>query len=395
MNSKLAETLMNARFYGAKSEPIDDVTVLREAPCGPFHWLIVDVSHGGKNDLYQLVLNDDGDDVLGTPEGAAAYRAALADIAVVHGDMSVDGEPVPFTGEQSNTSVVFGDKMFKAFRHLEHGLNPDVELLSEIGQCPHVAAVHGHTSFDIDGTDVTLSMVQDLVPGAKDGWRYALSLTEDSPAFRHEAHSLGAATAAVHRELAASFPTERMSAADFAERLHEHFASLKGRAAELADVEDAVMAVYDQLAAADSAGADDATAGVELQRIHGDLHLGQVLRTENGYTLVDFEGEPARDLDDRRRPDAAARDVAGLVRSIDYAANFNNDGVATDESTKWAADATAALLDGYGFEVDDEFQALLLRALVIDKACYELVYEVNNRPDWAGIPRAAIKRLTA
>lgn len=383
----LAATLMSARFYGAKSEPIDEVTVLREVPCGPFHWLIVNVRHGETQDLYQLLVNDAGEDVLGTPEGAAAYREAIGDIAEISGDTGVTGNPRPFKGEQSNTSVVFGGRMYKVFRRLEHGLNPDVELLSEITDCPHVAAVHGHTSYDLDGVKVTLSMVQDLVPGATDGWKYALALTGNPAAFVSEARALGAATARVHADLAAAFDTESTPARQLAQRLRGHFSSLKKRAPELSEVEEAVMGVYAALASRGES--------VNLQRIHGDLHLGQVLRSENGYTLVDFEGEPARDLEDRRRPDAAARDVAGLVRSIDYAAHLNNGGSPTAESEEWAAGAIGALLEGYGYDTRDAFQALLLRALVLDKACYELVYEANNRPDWIDIPRSAIRRLTA
>ena len=126
--------------------------------------------------------------------------------------------------------------------------------------------------------------------------------------------------------------------------------------------------------------------------MHGDLHLGQVLFTRERYVLLDFEGEPARPLAERRLPDSPARDLAGLIRSIDYAAHFNaySGRPGPADPARWAAEATEALLEGYGPLDAQKVPAGWLDAYVLDKALYEVAYEANNRPGWAGIPRAAV-----
>jgi maltokinase len=128
---------------------------------------------------------------------------------------------------------------------------------------------------------------------------------------------------------------------------------------------------------------------LDTQRVHGDFHLGQTLRTPSGWKIIDFEGEPAKTMAERRAPDSVWRDVAGMLRSFDYAAAS----VPGPHSQTWAADCRAAFLRGYA---DDELgaaEANLLRAYEADKAIYEVVYETRNRPAWVGIPLRAVAEL--
>jgi maltokinase len=150
------------------------------------------------------------------------------------------------------------------------------------------------------------------------------------------------------------------------------------------------------------------TEPVVVQRIHADYHLGQTLRTVKGWKIVDFEGEPAKPLKERVQLDSAWRDVAGMLRSFDYAAHAVEADVEEEgaqiayRALEWVERNRAAFLDGYveasdrtkGGELSGD-QEVLLRAYEVDKAVYETVYEARNRPDWISIPLAAIERLVA
>ncbi len=361
--------LADARFYGAKSEPIDAVELVDAHPLRNGTLEILAVTHGGATDMYQVVVDENGDDILGTT-GAVAYVQAIVEGAVgtLHGDAPVGHAARAVEGEQSNTSLITGSVMVKAFRRLEPGLNPDVELLSEIGDCPNVAKVHGWVTREIDGREYTLAMIQDLVLEGRDGWELALEHAARGESFAREARLLGRAVRQVHDTLKLAFPTDT---ADLGVSLQRHAEELAARNGDVAGV---VKQAHDL-----SAGLPEGA----VQRIHGDLHLGQVLRTSEDYSLIDFEGEPARTLEQRRLPDSPLRDVAGMIRSIDYAANFGDGAPAG-----WAEEATESLLAGYGIGRD-----AVLDAYVLDKALYEVVYEADNRPDWVDIPLAAVARL--
>lgn len=388
----LARMLDGARFYGAKSEPIDSVEVIREAPTDAGALLILRVHHGGRADLYQVLVDTTGSDVLAEPAVASAYGAALlAGSPPGFGRLHTVAElPTGLSGrviegEQSNTSLIFSDGtadrlMIKVFRKLEAGDNPDVELLSQIPGCANISPVLGWVTEEINGESHVLAMIQDFVADAQDGWKFALGFASRRASFGAEADLLGEATRAVHSALAEGFSTEMVPGARLAQSLEQHFDQLLTRAPDLARYDTAVRERYRALS-------DDSHA---VQRIHGDLHLGQVLRTPDTYVLIDFEGEPARPLAERRRPDSALRDVAGVIRSIDYAAHFHaRSGLAgpTDPAA-WAADATQEFLQGYGVETSP-----LLDAYILDKALYEVVYESDHRPDWVDIPLDAVKRL--
>ena len=142
----------------------------------------------------------------------------------------------------------------------------------------------------------------------------------------------------------------------------------------------------------------EAGAWPELQRVHGDLHLGQVLLVpDRGWVLLDFEGEPMRPMQDRQHPDVPARDVAGMLRSFDYVAGST--GLALPEragsAVAWADAARRAFLEGYvaASGLDLSGYRDLLAAFELDKAVYEVGYEQGHRPDWAEIPLSAVQRL--
>lgn len=355
--------LHNTRFYGAKSEPIDSQTVAEELPAGDYHWQLLNVRHGGVRDVYQVLVDKQCDeDVLGSEAGAQTYLENLASFGQVHGEIT-GHRARPLGADQSNTSLVVDDAyILKVFRKLEEGLNPDVELLSGIADCPNVAGVRGHLTRD----GRTLAMLQDLIEGGQDGFQYALQ-TGLSAA---DSHALGAAIRTVHDALASAFGQKEVPGSHIKDSLHAHLDELAGQAEVLGAHEEALRRVYDAIP-------DDA---VNIQRIHGDLHLGQTLLTTSPFQwyLIDFEGEPARPLEQRQKPDHPLRDVAGMVRSFGYAQAMDGSG------------DTDALLQGYGTDANDP----ILNAFIADKAAYEVVYEANNRPDWVDIPLKALTAIT-
>ncbi|WP_308210086.1 maltokinase N-terminal cap-like domain-containing protein [Actinomadura madurae] len=262
-----------------------------------------------------------------------------------------DLDAAPASAEQSNTSLIFGDAYIcKLFRRLSPGVNPDLEInlaLSREG-CEHVPAVHGWIELEpgahaVSGPagdePVTLALLSEFLRTATDGWHLALTSVRDWLAqpwpptadggptaadageaggdFAAEAERLGAATAAVHRALADAFgvtqaPPELLRETVFA--MNEQLDQVSSAVPQLRPYAHAIRAVFDEVAA--DAGP------LTVQRVHGDYHLGQVLRTETGWTLLDFEGEPARTPDERRAPAHPLRDVAGMLRSFEYAARF-------------------------------------------------------------------------
>ncbi|MCK7662731.1 hypothetical protein M0E87_03505 [Corynebacterium sp. CCM 9185] len=412
----LAATLSTSRYYGAKSHPIDTVEVVAATEAAGGRWLVARTPDG----LYQMLVDDSDEtlpDVLGAPEVATALGRAIAEgrpagggtLHVVGGDTDggadgtkepgeLAGEVMPaglrgrrISGEQSNTSLVFGDGtvdslMVKYFRKLQPGANPDVELLAGLSRvgCPNIATLRGWVTVDVDGWEFTTAMVQDFARGARDGWELALEYAAEGRSFADEARGLGRAVRRVHSDLASAFDT----GATGIDEVRDH---LTGRLTELAcDVP--VIGVYQEAAHAIYHGLD-ATSTTPVQRVHGDLHLGQVLRTDSGWLLIDFEGEPARPLEERRQPDSPLKDLAGVIRSFDYAAHFHSQSDSTvpgpEYPAAWARDCVNAFLEGYGTE-----NTPLLEAYRLDKALYEVAYEANNRPDWLGIPLAAVKRLT-
>jgi len=309
------------------------------------------------------------------------------------------------TGEQSNTSVICdtesGDRVIiKVFRVLHHGDNPDVttQLALTAAGSTRVPRVYGALRADWpdvgrpDGTATGhLAFAQEFLPGLDDAWRVALQEAQAGTPFGDRAEQLGTALADVHRTLAGALPTEPADAPrrDAAvATMHARLDTAAREAPAVADHVDAVRAVY--------ARAADAT-WPDLQRIHGDLHLGQVLSAPDprGWVFLDFEGEPLRPLDERSLPDVTLRDVAGMLRSFDYVAGALAHDAEPVDAAAWAAEARARFLEGYrrGTGADLAAHSALLDAFELDKAVYEVVYETRNRPDWVVIPLAAVARL--
>jgi maltokinase len=321
------------------------------------------------------------------------------------------GEPsLVLTGEQSNTSLIYSDiAILKVFRRLQPGTNPDIEILEALGRrgAQHVPTLLGSVHGEVDGEDYALAMLQEFLTSATDGWVLAKTSVRDLMAeadlhaeeaggdFAAEAHRLGAAVAEVHAELAAAFGQRPARPDELSARAEQMSARLEHAlpvVPQLAEVADGLRATYEAFA---SAGAT-----LSLQRIHGDLHLGQALRTVHRWVVIDFEGEPMAELSTRRRPDSALRDVAGMLRSFEYAAYHRVIEIGWQaqlayRAAEWAQRNRSAFCDGYAEAAghDPRTESLALRAFEADKAVYEAVYETRHRPDWLGIPLASLQRL--
>ncbi|NUS52471.1 MAG: hypothetical protein HOQ22_15710 [Nocardioidaceae bacterium] len=341
-------------------------------------------------------------------------------------DLDLDTHSTLFSGEQSNSSLAFGeDSLMKVFRKVTPGRNPDVVIHDALTRrdSEHVAALYGWLELTEPGAEepLQLAMLQQFLRTASDGWELALASVRDLFAeadlhadevggdFAGEAERLGLATAQVHDALAEAFPTETWGATELvgiAAAMSARLDAAVEAVPQLAEHADALRETFDAVA---SLGARGATA--TAQRVHGDYHLGQTLRTVRGWKIVDFEGEPAKPLDERVRPDLVWRDVAGMLRSFDYAAHAVEADVQADadarqqiafRAAEWADRNISAFLRGYvdnsgrtgeGRLSDD--QQTVLRAYIADKAVYEAVYEARNRPTWLSIPLGALERITA
>jgi maltokinase len=333
------------------------------------------------------------------------------------------------TAEQSNTSLVFGDAaILKVLRRLFPGANPDLEVadaLTRLGSA-RVAAPFGWIETRIDDEPVLLAVLSEFLAGASDGWAMATEslgrlyareaaygqeyLTVpvntgpvstspaaptplddgDSPAgnvpFAAQARQLGEATAQMHADMATAFGSRDMTHAELIALSGALNAKLEDAIAivpDLADHADRIAAAYDEVARIGSP--------VTLQRIHGDYHLGQVLYSSHGWVALDFEGEPAAPLAERRALAPAVRDVAGMLRSFDYAARHQLVGHPAAGSLAatagaWVAECQREFRAGYSAGGGADPDTTLLRALMLEKAVYEVIYEYRHRPGWLSIP---------
>lgn len=331
-----------------------------------------------------------------------AFAAAL--LGAIRGDTHPTSGAITksgvLSGEQSNTSIVVttvdGEVMVKVFRVVQHGQNPDAELqgaLSSTGASyvPHFVGALDASWRDAGETlgDGQLAIAQEFLRGAEDAWLTARRAVDAGADFSHEAFQLGRATAALHATLAERLPTEPAMPGTVAAMTALWTGRLE---AAIRDVPSLVEHKDDiQTAYAHAAQAD----WPRLQRIHGDLHLGQILHARSGgadrWVFIDFEGEPLRTIEERTRPEPGLRDLAGMLRSFDYAAASSTH----PDAGSWARRAGDAYLAGYedaGGAIGDH---ALLTAFELDKAVYEASYEARNRPSWLPIPVHAIERLTS
>lgn len=317
-------------------------------------------------------------------------------------------------GEQSNTSIICrmsapgggpGEPLIvKVFRIVQDGDNPDVVVQSALTRAgsTRVPAAFGHLSGAWDDPAGSgpekhghLAFAQEFIPGVEDAWRVALVAAAAGTDFTARARDLGVVTAEIHQALAQTLgrtePTRE--AREALERsMQDRYAAA---VASVPDLRSRSADVHRLL------GQVGSVAWPPLQRVHGDYHLGQVLDVpERGWVALDFEGEPLRPLAERVLPDLVQRDIAGMLRSFDYAAGsvrLSGSSAAAANADAWAADCRAAFLAGYE-SVAGPFDAAgqtLVRVLELDKALYEVVYEARNRPSWLPIPVDAVDRILA
>jgi len=421
------DDLARQRWFRAKQRPIAAVTEADVASLPGADLRVLDVAYadGGSSDRY-LVPTVGGREPL---DGDGAWHA-VAQLMV--GDAEARGRRGRFVGwrtpaldeiipsaaaamptlaerrltvEQSNTSVVLGDRLIlKLYRLLEAGNNPDLEVsafLTRAGFSDTPPVAGGLTYHPDDGEPAAAAMLQAFVPSHGDAWGAMLKALASEPQRGLEmARTVGDTTARMHRALASAaddpaFPARAATVAETAgwrasaeQQLAQAVTAVGGLPhAQLVAMAPAITARF-----ADTFGA--ATGEALVTRVHGDYHLGQLLaRLDGGFSVIDFEGEPGRPMPERQAAASPLRDVAGLLRSLDYAARTTQRDRPEFDGDTWLGQARAAFLDAYG-RIGPE-QSGLLQAFELEKACYEVRYEANNRPDWLWLPLAAVERLVA
>jgi trehalose synthase-fused probable maltokinase len=400
--------LARQRWFRAKHRAIVAVFEVDRATVGPGTLSVVEVSYAdrGASDRYLVPMVDgrdpaDGEGLWADVVEAIATGRHFGSFSAARLGTIAPGPRAErrLTVEQSNTSVVLDDRLIlKLYRLLEPGENPDLEVgafLTDAGFAD-TPAVLGALHYRPEGGQAAVAaMLQSFVPSRGDAWSAMLeALIPDPSAAAAMAGAIGSLTSRMHAALASrpgdpAFPSRPATVAETA----AWRASAEGQLAQAVTAvsgsdHDRLVAMAPRVTArfADTFGS--ATGEARVSRIHGDYHLGQLLaRTDGGFSVIDFEGEPARPLAERRQPGSPLRDVAGMLRSFDYAARTARAG------DGWLADARAAFLGGYGEIRPDE--AGLLAAFELEKACYEVRYEAANRPDWLWLPLDALERLAA
>jgi trehalose synthase-fused probable maltokinase len=445
------EWIVTQRWFGSKAREVAHIEVsecvmLREE-VPQLALALVEARFGeGTHETYQVPLGarpaDEGWDerVIGTADGWTLYDA-LADPAVgrelLHRMRSGSQETVeegtlrfrwaasagaypptpartvdvrPVGVEQSNSSIVFGDALIlKAFRRVEPGVNPELELLRFLSErgFPNIAPLAGWYEFEGRFIDATLGILQEFLAGARDGWELALEEAGSDPeALLDRLRGLGEVTGELHTALGSDnaspdFAPDQPSqealsllTADVDEQIERIFLDLPETEA-VAPIAGRGQDVREKLQALSHIG-----AGGRVIRTHGDYHLGQTMLSDRGWVILDFEGEPARPLPERRLKRSPLRDVAGMLRSFSYVTAGSRllRGIEVPEG--WEERARDAFLEGYFNRVEPSLlppgeapTRQLLSVFELEKAVYELRYELNNRPDWVSIPVAGILRL--
>jgi maltokinase len=360
--------------------------------------------------------------VLGSARGVFAYDAvwdselARTLLSVASAGSEHAERARPMSAEQSNSSIVFDDRVIlKLFRHLRPGRNPDVEVTTALSQAgfDHVARPLIHWRDDEDVYD--LAFGQEFLAGGTEGWALALTSLRDlytsddmeTPAeaggdFAAEAERLGRVTAEMHVALHQVF-----GAAQDAHAAAVWAGLVGGLPDRLAwasshvdrDLAGAAEPMLERLRSVTDPG--------PAIRVHGDYHLGQVMRTDLGWYVLDFEGEPERPVEDRLAPASPFKDVTGMLRSFHYASRHALVERAVGDwadmlpaARAWESHNRQAFLEGYrrhpevgALLPDAPVSAVVMAAYELDKALYELEYELSHRPEWVAIPLDALERL--
>jgi maltokinase len=444
----LATWLVKQRWFAGKGRTVHDLAVVADTEIIPgdpgLRHLIVTVSHGATSDCYQLFVGSRArlparlrHARIGTHSGLQVYdglhdtaltrtlldailddrtvgmlrfcRIPEADLSWAFTD-EAGLDSLVLTGEQSNTSLVFGESaIFKVFRRVTPGPNPDLEVSSALAKLgsSHIAEPYGWVETRMDGATTVLAILSRYLRAASDGWSLAATSVRDLYAtegaraaeaggdFAGEAERLGAATAQVHRDLADAFGRSELepeAIRELAEQMYRRLDMAIAAVPELARHADMIGDAYSNLA--------KLIEPVPAQRVHGDYHLGQVMRTRTGWVVLDFEGEPASPLAQRRARSSPLRDVAGMLRSFDYAARHQllahpDAARLAPKASDWVRRNGDAFCAGYAAAggLDPAENAVLLRALLLDKAVYEVIYEARNRPTWLPIPLQSLAEL--
>ena len=425
----LRDWLVEQRWYASKTRAVTGLDVIETVPLGEDLALtLVQARFAiGTHELYQLMLSGNGNgahDVIGdrsvavellrridagddvaTGDGHLSFRHTV-DPVVLSPDFGVRAMGV----EQSNTSIVLDERLvLKLFRKVESGINPDLEMLRFLTarEFAAIAPLHGWFEYEGESLAATLGIVQTFIPDGRDGWDLALEeIVSEPDAFLARAGDLGQITAEMHNVLASdpgdpAFSPQEPSVealglltATIDEDIERLFVRLPDDAC-VAPIRGRGEDVRERLAARAHAG----STGRHI-RIHGDYHLGQTLATPRGWVILDFEGEPARPVPYRRMKRSPLRDVASMLRSFAYATSAVElqrgqrapDGFETRARElfleRYLAAADHALLPAGEAAITN-----LLAIFELEKAIYELRYELDNRPDWVCIPVAGISRL--
>ncbi len=345
--------------------------------------------------------------------------------------------------EQSHSSFRIGDHMImKIYRQIQHGMNPELEIgryLTEKAVFPNMARVGGAIEYlEEGGRTTTLAVLQEFIPNEGDCWNEALAHLKrrseavyrgETPAddgFPERMGALGERVGMLHAALAGTsgdpaFDPEPVSGGDWAgwmeafdRSLADTLEGLDGRRPFIPDryraAVDGIFAASGRVRGVLKTFRPD-LASIRKARLHGDLHLGQVLMTKDDFVIIDFEGEPARSLAERRRKHLPMRDVAGMLRSFGYAAQMTvqreshgdaaSDLLQTGMAEAWERRVSAEFLRGYrrgaqgcpAVPGDSALFEALLNLFLLEKAVYECSYEMNNRPDWIGVPITGLAKI--
>jgi predicted trehalose synthase len=411
---ELIEFVTGQRWFGSKTREVIHASILDRIALEDSELQLVEIGFDtGTHETYQLVPDESfpelfdlirrGTEVAGS-EGVVEFGSVRGEL-----DAALAGEVRVVTAEQSNTSAVFADELIlKVFRRLEAGINPELELLRFLTEheFKNIAQLAGWYAYAGRQMTATLGILQQFVAGA-DGWDIALdAATSGDEAFIDSLRRLGEVTGKMHTILGSdpnnpTFAPEPTSVeslglltATVDEEIESIFNDLPDDVPELEPIRGRGEEVREKLRLLTNLGG----AG-RVIRHHGDFHLGQTLWSGDDWIILDFEGEPARSLPERRRKRSPLRDVAGMLRSFAYAYSASEVLRGTKAPDDWEERAREEFLIGYRDTVERTLipsgaaMDKLLRVFELEKAVYELRYELNQRPDWVSIPVAGIVRM--